>query len=264
MPLEQKDAADQAKRRFAEGEPSDHFAFLRAFQEWEIARRKGQEGQFCYRNFLSSSTMRMVSDMRKQFSDLLSSSGILGELANRAILNRHSGQWPVVKAAICAGLFPNIVRVDFGKRRATLISLDYRKPELHPGSVIAKSSDTIIHRWLFYNEIVQNIGGIFIYDASEISPLPLLLFGTGASDHSGHLLEIEDQGPNVVGIKDWVYFSVEPGTKHILEDCRYALSLIIQERIGQYFDDMLPAERNFMDTVARAIVSEHEASDLYA
>ena len=55
--------AIQAKREFARGEPSDHLAVLNAYRGWTLSKDKGA---FCWKNFLSAHTLRMVLDMRNQ------------------------------------------------------------------------------------------------------------------------------------------------------------------------------------------------------
>ena len=63
IPLEKKEEADRAKREFARGEPSDHLAVLNAYRSWTLSKDKGA---FCWQNFLSAHTLRMVLDMRNQ------------------------------------------------------------------------------------------------------------------------------------------------------------------------------------------------------
>ena len=79
-PLHRKEEADRAKRRLARGEASDHRAFLEAYEGWARACDEGGPragGDFCWRNFLNGSSLRMVRDMRGQFADLLRDAGLL-------------------------------------------------------------------------------------------------------------------------------------------------------------------------------------------
>lgn len=54
---------------------SDHIALLKAFESWQEAKRAGRERNFCWENYLSSNTLQMMDDMRRQFQDLLSDIG---------------------------------------------------------------------------------------------------------------------------------------------------------------------------------------------
>jgi hypothetical protein len=55
--------------------------------------------------------------MKKQYTDLLHDAGLL-DRGNDA--NRHSASWAVVKACLCAGFYPNLIRVDPGQPNAIL------------------------------------------------------------------------------------------------------------------------------------------------
>ena len=73
------------------------------------------EVKFCERNFVSSSTMRVIFDIRtKLLQELralkfIQSRGGGGDMRD---LNVNSERWPMVKGALCAGLYPNLLRVD--------------------------------------------------------------------------------------------------------------------------------------------------------
>jgi ATP-dependent RNA helicase DHX36 len=58
---------------------SDHIALLKAFVAWKEAKRSGRERTFCWENFLSPMTLKMMDDMRNQFFDLLSDIGFVSK-----------------------------------------------------------------------------------------------------------------------------------------------------------------------------------------
>ena len=179
MPLEHKDKADRAKRRFADGEPSDHRALLEAYNGWVVANGRGQSRDFCWQNFLSEQTLRMVRDMREQFRDLLRDAGLIDAGARRAGAGEDvASEWGIVKAVLVAGMYPNLIRVDPGKHRfkTAFLTKTNGKVTPHPGSVNS-SHNNWEHRWIVYHEKQRTVGGIFVYDTTEVSPLPILLFG---------------------------------------------------------------------------------------
>ena len=53
------------------------------------------------------------------------------------------------------------------------------------------------HRWLVYFDKQKTAGGIFIYDSTEVGPLPILLFGGTAQGAGSPLLRFDSTG------KDW-------------------------------------------------------------
>lgn len=123
----QRCAALLARKKLASGTYSDHMAVLRAFQTWQIARSNGWERAFCEKNFISSAVMEMVVGIRTQLLGQLRASGFVKARGSGDIrdLNTNSENWAVVKAALTAGLYPNIIRVDkeHSQLRTLLVSL---------------------------------------------------------------------------------------------------------------------------------------------
>lgn len=62
--------------------------------------------------------------------------------------------------------------------------------KFHPSSV-NDNMTMFPHRWMVYFEKVRSVGGLFLFDTSCVSPLPLLLFGAG--DDKGNLLQRDAQ-----------------------------------------------------------------------
>ncbi|UYV78742.1 YTHDC2 [Cordylochernes scorpioides] len=115
----QKRAANLSKKKFAADTFSDHMALLRAFQAWQKARSEGYERSFCEKNFLSAPTLEMIVGMRTQLLGQLRASGFVRARGGGDIrdLNSNSENWAVVKAAVCAGTYPNLIRVDRERRQ---------------------------------------------------------------------------------------------------------------------------------------------------
>ena len=65
-PLEKKAEADKKKRSFAEDVPSDLYASIRAYEEWENAEKFGDSWSFCRHNFLSRQALLTARANRKQ------------------------------------------------------------------------------------------------------------------------------------------------------------------------------------------------------
>lgn len=90
---------------------SDHVALLKAFEGWQEAKRAGRERNFCWENFLSSNTLQMMDDMRRQFQDLLSDIGFFDKSKGtqvRRIPSIHPSLvllFRVLKAYLENGLF---------------------------------------------------------------------------------------------------------------------------------------------------------------
>ncbi|GJU46258.1 DEA(D/H)-box RNA helicase family protein [Tanacetum coccineum] len=68
LPVEPKLAA---KDQFFGRDNSDHLVLLRAYDGWKAAERQQLGHEYCWRNFLSSQTLRAIDSLKKQFSYLL-------------------------------------------------------------------------------------------------------------------------------------------------------------------------------------------------
>lgn len=101
--------AGTAKSRFSAKDYSDHMALVRAYEGWKDADREGSAYEYCWRNFLSSQTLQAIHALRKQFTFILKEAGLLD--ADSATNNRLSHNQSLVRAVICAGLFPGVASV---------------------------------------------------------------------------------------------------------------------------------------------------------
>ena len=147
-PRESRDEADAAKRKFAaKASKSDHIAVVVAFNGWLAARRLGarEEREYVAVNFLSPQVLREMDAARFDLLDSLCDLGFVPRGAAQAlrrherssdvvpgagaepnanigvleVLLRNAGSARVVKAALCAGLYPHVVRVEHPKQQYT-------------------------------------------------------------------------------------------------------------------------------------------------
>ncbi|CAF91170.1 unnamed protein product [Tetraodon nigroviridis] len=131
-----KKAALHCRKHFASSSFSDHMALLRAFQAWQKARSDGWERAFCEKYFLSQATMNMIFGMRTQLLGQLRAIGFVRAHGGSDIrdVNLNSENWAVVKAALVAGMYPNLAHID--QETALLSSSRKKKLHFHPTSVL--------------------------------------------------------------------------------------------------------------------------------
>lgn len=101
--------ASTAKSRFSAKDYSDHMALVRAYEGWKEAEREGSAYEYCWRNFLSAQTLQAIHSLRNQFHYILKDAQLLEPEAT--LNNRLSHNQSLVRAIICAGLFPGIASV---------------------------------------------------------------------------------------------------------------------------------------------------------
>ncbi|EEF41979.1 ATP-dependent RNA helicase, putative [Ricinus communis] len=185
MPFDKKDLAESAKAQFSARDYSDHLALVRAFDGWKDAERQQSGYEYCWKNFLSAQTMRAIDALRKQFFYLLKDTGLLGQKTEDCSMLSHDEH--LIRAIICAGLFPGICSVVNKEKSITLKTMEDGQVLLHSNSVNA-GIPKIPYPWLVFNEKVK-VNSVFLRDSSGVSDSVLLLFGGDLSRGGldGHL-----------------------------------------------------------------------------
>ncbi|XP_018523323.1 3'-5' RNA helicase YTHDC2 isoform X1 [Lates calcarifer] len=183
----QKRAALHCRKRFTSNTFSDHMALLRAFQAWQKARSDGWERSFCEKNFLSQATMDMILGMRTQLLGQLRAIGFVRARGGSDIrdVNLNSENWAVVKAALVAGMYPNLVHVN--QETSLLSSNREKKVHFHPTSVLsqsqlkennpAKSAQSLPTDWLIYDEMSRGHRMASVRCCSMVTPITVAIFG---------------------------------------------------------------------------------------
>ncbi|CAI9787125.1 unnamed protein product [Fraxinus pennsylvanica] len=178
QPDEKKRAID-AKSELASlsGGLSDQLAVIAAFEGWKIAKEKGEGSQFCSRYCISSSTMRMISRMRKQLETELRRSGFLPEDASNCSVNAQDPG--IIHAVLVAGLYPMVGRLLRPKNgmKPIVETSSGNKVRLHPRSTLFK---LLFKKFgeqplIMFDEITRGDRGLHIRNSSVVGPLPLLL-----------------------------------------------------------------------------------------
>nr|XP_027191950.1 uncharacterized protein LOC101508252 isoform X1 [Cicer arietinum]XP_027191951.1 uncharacterized protein LOC101508252 isoform X1 [Cicer arietinum] len=185
MPADKKGLAESVKAQFAARDYSDHLALVRAYDGWKDAEAQKAGYEYCWRNFLSSQTLRATESLRKQFFHLLKDIGLVGN--NSETNNKWRNEVHMLRAVICAGLFPGISSVVNKEKSIALKTMEDGQVLLYANSVNA-AVPKIPYPWLVFNEKVK-VHTVFLRDSTAISDSMLLLFGGNISKGGldGHL-----------------------------------------------------------------------------
>ncbi|KAK7398828.1 hypothetical protein VNO78_10001 [Psophocarpus tetragonolobus] len=185
VPSDKKDLAESAKAKFAARDYSDHLALIRAYEGWKDAEAKQAGYEYCWRNFLSSQTLKVIDSLRKQFFYLLKDIGLVNN--NSETYNTWSHEEHLLRAVICAGLFPGISSVVNKDKSIALKTMEDGQVLLYASSVNGVVP-RIPYPWLVFNEKVK-VNSVFLRDSTGISDSVLLLFGGNVSRGGldGHL-----------------------------------------------------------------------------
>eukprot|EP00066_Takifugu_rubripes_P013439 XP_011602705.1 PREDICTED: probable ATP-dependent RNA helicase YTHDC2 [Takifugu rubripes] len=244
-----KKAALHCRKHFASSSFSDHMALLRAFQAWQKARSDGWERAFCEKYFLSQATMNMILGMRTQLLGQLRAIGFVRAHGGSDIrdVNQNSENWAVVKAALVAGMYPNLAHVD--QETALLSSSRKKKLHFHPTSVLnqsqlkegnpAKTPQKYPTEWLVYDEMSRGHRMVIIRCCSMVTPITAAIFagcaklpfpalqeaaeprsaGTQLDGTSDSDSDTEDQID--FKINDWLIFQMDRNAARLVYEMRH-------------------------------------------
>ncbi|PVD36953.1 hypothetical protein C0Q70_03946 [Pomacea canaliculata] len=228
-PLGKEKEVDSARRELSGGHKSDHIVLINAMKGWERSLSRGTDKNYCWQNFLSSTTLRMLKDMKKQLAELLYD---LGFLASRnpkdGQANVHSDNIGLVKAVLCAGLYPNVAKVNKTPRPGAppykMVSLHTKesKVTVHPRSINCRETE-FPSKWLVYYNILKTTK-VFVHDCTMLSPYPLLFFG-------GHIKIVQDGQHECISVDDWIVFKASRSTAQLVKDLRQQLDRLLEDKI---------------------------------
>lgn len=192
MPLNQEDNYRKRRKFLAEKLFSDHLLIAKVMHQFRAAQQDDYLAtkSYCHENFLSTSTMTMLSNMMEQFCRDLRERQFLGSNVSIGdpVANINSNNHPLILALLCAGLFPNIAEVarrSLPKRHSPKCSISLVKvktPEDGPVLIHHRSinydTDFAKSTWLCYYGKVKCNNSIYLQDCSIVPPLAVLFFGS--------------------------------------------------------------------------------------
>ncbi|KAI9330847.1 P-loop containing nucleoside triphosphate hydrolase protein [Obelidium mucronatum] len=216
---------------------------LIAYDAWLEASKKGKraELQFCEENFLSSTALLSISDLRKQYLDNLVEIGFvkseevkLAPLAGGSC-NTHAKDSRIVKACLAAGLYPQIASIKHPdityvetahgavEREPLPQEIEFSTETdgriyLHPSSCLTETSkyEDLL---LVYHSKIQT-SKVYLRDGTMISPWPVLMFGgTLDVDHEGR----------TVGVDGFTKFHALPRIAVLVNGLRKQLDRVLRE-----------------------------------
>ncbi|KAM4694583.1 ATP-dependent DNA/RNA helicase DHX36 [Discoglossus pictus] len=229
IPLGKEKMADARRKVLSNNSKSDHLTVVNAFMGWEEAKWRGAraERDYCWDNFLSTNTLKMLSNMKGQFAEhLLGARFVSSRDPKDPKSNSNSDNEKLIKAVICAGLYPKVakVRPSFSNKRqmAKVYTKSDGKVCIHPKSVNVEENE-FHYSWLVYH-LKMRTSSIYLYDCTEVSPYSLLFFG-------GDISIQKDKEQDTIAVDEWIVFQSPARTAHLVKDLKTELDVLLQEKI---------------------------------
>lgn len=273
-PFEQRDAANEAKQEFLTGD-SDHLTMLTAFNEWRSLRQpNGRAAQsFASDKFLSRMTLFQMEELRKHYADLLVDIGFLPKGfrlgrtgtndADRFGVNKNAENHALLKAVLCAGLYPNVIVAP-----RPLVTGEAKQPAgevafgshhkgdvyLHPCTV-SYAAKKLESRYCCFHEIVKT-SKLYVRDCTPVSPIALVLFG-------GHI-QVHHQA-QVITVDEWLAFRASAKKAALIKHLRLQMEKTLLQKIVSPEDDVTESKsgKALIDSVSILLgqTVEQQAND---
>ncbi|KAM6901867.1 3'-5' RNA helicase YTHDC2 isoform 2-T2 [Lycodopsis pacificus] len=284
----QKRAALHNRKCFTSTSFSDHMALLRAFQAWEKARSEGWERSFCEKNFLSKATMDMILGMRTHLLGQLRAIGFVRARGGSDIrdVNLNSENWAVVKAALMAGMYPNLVNIN--QETSLLSSNREKKVHFHATSILsqsqikenspAKLAQALPTDWLIYDEMSRGHRMASVRCCSVMTAITVAIFGGCAKLPSSALQEPAAQtatdSPPVdlsdsetedlaeMRIDDWLIFQLDKEAAGLVFELRQKWQNLFIKRIRCPSKPWSQQDEAIIGTLVSVLSAEEQAAGL--
>lgn len=281
-----KRAALLCRKRFTSGTFSDHMALLRAFQAWQKARSEGWERSFCEKNFLSQATMDMILGMRTQLLGQLRAIGFVRARGGSDIrdVNMNSENWAVVKAALLAGMYPNLVHIN--RDMSVMSSSKEKKVNFHPTSVLsqtlhkesgcAEAAGALPSDWLVYDEMSRGNRMASVRCCSAVTPVTVAVFGGSARVSSCPLHEpaslkdspvheasdSDSEEMTDLKIDDWLIFQLEAEAAGLVLELRQKWQNVFLKRIKSPSKPWSQQDEAVIRTLVSVLSAEEQRAGL--
>ncbi len=212
-PAALRKSAEKAQIELSQGSESDQVTIYNTMMKYDQIRKKSEGAwkDFCRRNFLSPSTMQMISELRRNIARELQSLSFPDPMKPGGFHNRNQNKEALWQAALAAGLYPNVCTRQRGEMNFS--SMSNRKCRIHISSVNAVKGQPLNNKcqipageveFVCFGEMVKGAHMFTISQTTHIaSPLPLLLLcGTALTVHP----EPDDDQYAILGLDDWIIF----------------------------------------------------------
>ena len=265
-PSDKREEANAARDRLAAGAVrSDHLALVAAFNGWHAARERGgrKEGRlFCQENFLSIQGMEAIEASRVDYAGVLADLGFVGREyathirrsgSHHAVLEGNEDRHPVdeqahnarvVKAVLCAALYPRMLRVvnptakfkeveggtmekDSDAKETRFYTKHHGRVFVHPRSVNF-SAGKFDSGWLVYSSLLET-SKVFVTESSMVPAYAVLIFGGRVKvDHEKGLIVVDD----------WARFQASARVAVLIRELQAQTMAVFERKIAEPETDM--------------------------
>lgn len=212
-----REEAQQLKRDLAKPHNSDHGCLLNAVTGYTDANN---QQSFCDKWQLNQATMRLIRDQQNRLYTECQ------ENKTDSFANRNRGNFQLLTAVLCAGIFPNIARrrggSDFYEAQNGKV-----EARLHGSSAYMPEKPD---EWVFFQELSQMESTYRLKLVSPVTPMQMLLLGgQGPLQKENNSGKGNGKGGITVSmLEGWVKFRCDDATADQVQKVRNSLQAAFQ------------------------------------
>jgi ATP-dependent RNA helicase DHX57 len=241
---------EQTKKEMVIGH-SDHLLMWKLMEAYHELKGQKNKRTFCKEKGVSFEAMETILDLKDQYLTQLETIGFYETKSVDNHWNENAKTPRIIKAALCAGLFANVIQVWYPEQkyfqsahgvfteqheakklsywiRSTPSSSDDHSPSqtrervfLHPTSCNFQANQ-YDSPWLLYSDLVQT-SKLFVRDSTMVHPYALLLFGD-------QLKVVHEQGELHL-LEGWIRFKAVARIGVLIKSIRLHLDQLLLEKI---------------------------------
>jgi len=250
------------RKDFTRTSHSDHFMYIKAFQAWKQACRDGYHRLFAQNNFLRNSTMHMIDGVLFQLLNQLKTAGFIkangpGDIYD---LNQNSDKWPVVKAAICSGCYPQVIKICPDSQK--LVTHKEKNARIHPSSALNANNFSPKRRkaffqslplnWIIFEEMVGIGSASFARVCSLISSINILLIAGQAQSENSVLSSDQDS----ILLDDLIQFKTNANVGSLVVNIRQKYQALFLRRLEMYQSPPSLMDEEILKAIVKILINE--------
>jgi ATP-dependent RNA helicase DHX29 len=233
----------KAKQRAFSDPSSDFLTICNVFEAYSEAAAKSSSAgrKFCHANYLNHVALREIGEARRQFLDLLAGIGFLDrkqfsvdrnsrrldlDALRKSSFNENAGKPELIHAVICAGLYPNVAKIEQGISSSdyTMMHKTNERLYFHTSSVNSKKKKFLApsETWVVFHEKFGTANRVSVSTTCFVHPFALLLLGGSVS--------VKHTSRTVV-IDDWIEIGMAAQVGVIMRELRKQVDYMLQRLI---------------------------------
>eukprot|EP00026_Physarum_polycephalum_P001466 Phypoly_transcript_01468.p1 GENE.Phypoly_transcript_01468~~Phypoly_transcript_01468.p1 ORF type:complete len:1115 (-),score=201.06 Phypoly_transcript_01468:28-3165(-) len=260
---------------------SDMVLMWKAYDGWCNAKANNMEKAYCNEKMLSIASLRTISELKIQFAEILGDIGFLPSGLRRKTIskfqekgydgvlqatgemhNLNSKSIKMVRAIVCAGLYPHVARVDtpeqmyqasvsgavavaHNPKDLRLVTKNRERVFLHPSSVNFSQGD-YESPWLVYHTKLHT-SKVYLRETTMAPPYSLLLFSFGTTITVQHEQEL-------IIVDDWIKFNAPARIAVLVKEIRNEFLQLLDAKIKEPEFDISTSD--LVDVVTKLIMND--------